>query len=87
MEVYIGLVIERSWARLVASFSSIKIKNFVRWVKVIPGDIQRGTASKQIISRFLKDLEPMDGQKVKAIDLSEIAALLPGKCKFIEWND
>ena len=87
LEIYIGLIIERSWARLVASFSSNKVKDFVKWVKVIPGDVQRGTASKQIISRFMKDLDPLDIQKVKSLDLGEVSTLLPGDCKFIEWGN
>ncbi|OLS29264.1 MAG: hypothetical protein HeimC2_01110 [Candidatus Heimdallarchaeota archaeon LC_2] len=87
LEIYIGLIIERSWARLIASFSLIKVKNLVKWVRVVPGDLQRGSASKQIFSRFLKDLDPMDVQKVKALDLSEVTSLLPGNCKIIEWQD
>ncbi len=87
LEIYIGLIIERNWARLITSFSLLKVKDFVKWVKISPGDVPRGTASKQIVSRFLKDLDPIDTQKVKSLDLGEVATLLPGDCKFIEWKD
>ncbi|MHA2028002.1 MAG: ribosome rescue protein RqcH [Candidatus Kariarchaeaceae archaeon] len=85
LSLYLCLVIERNWTKLITSFSPPD-KKYVNWVKLIPGDVARGSVAKLIKNRFMQDLDPLDTQKVKSLDLGEIAWLLPGDCKIDKWK-
>ncbi|MCE7735321.1 MAG: fibronectin-binding domain-containing protein [Candidatus Heimdallarchaeota archaeon] len=86
LSIYLCLIIERNWVRVISLFTE-PTKKYEKWVKLVPGDGPRGTVSKQIKNKFMNNLDPLDIQKVKALDLGEIAWLLPGDCKIEEWKD
>ncbi len=85
VEIYIGLIIEANWARLIAgSKAVIDSHSCFAYAFLKPGDTQRGKLAKEIKSRFSHLCEDKDVRKVLALDVSEFAKMIPGDSKIEE---
>lgn len=85
LELYIGLIIETNWVRLICGPKSTMDKAD-HWIKIIPGDVQRGKTARRIKDIFARMLDEVDRQKLSAIDTSEIAKFIPDDSKIIEMS-
>jgi len=86
LEMCIGVVIERHWARIIAGPESC-MNEADFYAKVVPGPEQRGKVAKQIQSKFRHMGDEISSQKIEALDMGEIAWYLPGDCKIVEYKD
>ncbi|MCY3410586.1 MAG: NFACT family protein [Candidatus Heimdallarchaeota archaeon] len=80
LKIYIGMIIEKHWARVVMSTTN-QIDKASLILELIPGDEQRGSIAKQVKRAMLKNAEDQDLNKIKTIELSEIAKIIPGPSK------
>lgn len=85
MELVLGVIIESNWAKLMVGFEYLK-ENCDYWVKLRPGDIQRGSCAKMIKAKFQSMADEFETQKIKVIDLGEFASMLPGDCTIVEYS-
>ncbi|MFX1251505.1 MAG: ribosome rescue protein RqcH [Promethearchaeota archaeon] len=82
LQLAIGLVIEEDHAYVIGGLLETISKRTSYVVQVSPGDLGKGKAAqhiKKILANMLSD--PEDKIKLKAIDLNEFVAFLPGDCK------
>lgn len=86
VEIYIGLIIENHWSRLIAGTKAV-IENqpVAAYVKIVPGDTPRGKTAKHIRGMFSKVGNPEDGRKVLALDVSEFSKMVPGSSEIDEF--
>ncbi|MCH8906025.1 MAG: DUF814 domain-containing protein [Candidatus Heimdallarchaeota archaeon] len=85
IELYIGLVIEQNWARLVyGPLEGIELASY--WVKIVPGHNDRGKVAKQIREKFLQSCDDNHKPKLKALNVSEIAWIIPSDSKIVEFS-
>lgn len=83
LEIYIGVIIESNWARLVAG-SKILVEDCNYWVKIKPGDMQRGKIAKRIRDLFMSWTDEASKQKINALDVSEFAMFVPDASEIVE---
>lgn len=87
LQLYMGLVIEQSWARLVISTREDSMQGARYSVCIKPGALKRGQAAKKIKQKFVSMVEDKHLNKVKAINVGDISQMLPGDCELSEWRD
>jgi len=85
LELTMGLIIERHWAKIIIGGNEIKDHCSVAWT-ILPGDIQRGKLVNMIKKKLLISVEEKDIIKIKAIDVGEIALMIPGNSKISDWH-
>ncbi|MHA2251453.1 MAG: ribosome rescue protein RqcH [Candidatus Kariarchaeaceae archaeon] len=86
VEIYLGLVVEKNWARIISGTADVKNEtNF--WVKLTPGDIPKGKIAKSMKNKFTKSSSPEDIEKIKALDIGEFAWAIPGNSHIVEWSN
>ena len=86
VEIYIGLIIENHWSRLIAGTKAvIESQPVSAYVKLIPGETPRGKTAKHIRGMFSKVGKPEDGRKVLALDVSEFSKMVPGSSDIAEF--
>ncbi|MHA2501789.1 MAG: ribosome rescue protein RqcH [Candidatus Kariarchaeaceae archaeon] len=86
LEMCIGVVIERHWARVIAGpVSCMEEAHF--YATVVPGAEQRGKVAKQILGKFRHFADDVEAQKIEALDMGEIAWYLPGDSKITGYVD
>ncbi|MFX0063886.1 MAG: ribosome rescue protein RqcH [Candidatus Hermodarchaeota archaeon] len=82
LRLAIGLVVEEDHAYVIGGLLETISKRTSYVVQVSPGDLGKGKAAqhiKKILANMLSN--PEDKIKLKAIDLNEFVAFLPGDCK------
>ncbi|RMG28101.1 MAG: fibronectin-binding domain-containing protein [Methanobacteriota archaeon] len=86
VEIFIGLIIENHWSRLVAGTKAVmETQPISAYVKLKPGDTPRGKTAKHIRGMFSKVGKPEDGRKVLALDVSEFSKMVPGASEIAEF--
>ena len=85
LEIFIGIVIEHNWARIISGPDGT-ITDISVWAKLIPGDIPRGKIAKDIKQRFIRSVDEINVQKIKALDIEEFSWHIPGNSKIVEWQ-
>ena len=86
LQLYLYAIIEKHWVKLGIAVHEENLKYVDLYVKITPGSIKRGQASKQIKKKFLSMVDDKDIAKIKSIDIGDIAQLLPGDCKTENWT-
>ncbi|MFX0090193.1 MAG: ribosome rescue protein RqcH [Candidatus Hodarchaeota archaeon] len=82
LKLAIGLIIEEDHAYLIGGLLDIISQKTSYIVEVSPGDLGKGKAAQRIKNIFASMLSsPEDKIKLKALDLNEFVAFLPGDCK------
>ncbi len=88
VEIYIGLIIENHWARLVAGTKAvIDSQPCSAYVRLVPGDISRGKIAKHIRGMFSRVGKQEDSRKILALDVSEFSKIVPGSSEIKEFVD
>jgi predicted ribosome quality control (RQC) complex YloA/Tae2 family protein len=85
LELYIGLIIEQNWVRLISGPDHVKEKSDI-WVKIKPGETPRGKVARAIKDGFGRMLDDKDRQKLLTIDTSEIANFIPDDSQIVEYS-
>ncbi len=84
LELYLGIIIEPNWARLmVGSLSTLQNHKCNHIVKLIPGDTPRGKVAKRVKEHFGRLVDKQDLRKIYTLDLSEFAHYIPGDSNII----
>lgn len=84
LKLFIGVKIEKHWAKLLLSTNE-DIDQASVIVEMVPGDETRGRIAKQIKKGFLKHIDEKDLNKIKTIELGDIAFMIPGPSRIANW--
>ncbi len=80
----LGLIIHADYAQVIGGPTKIISRTTERIVKIKPGDIPKGTLSKQIKQLFLELTPEEDKYKTESLTTSEIMQFIPGDGKIID---